>query len=114
MRPRPRTLGAGALLAGMTAMAALVGLAAAGGAAFGGAAAGRSPAQAPVAPKPATTRLFGADRYATAAAVSAGTFPAGAPVAYLATGSDYPDALAAAAAAGGRGPVLLGGASDLP
>ncbi|HVM68165.1 MAG TPA: cell wall-binding repeat-containing protein [Acidimicrobiales bacterium] len=59
-------------------------------------------------------RLSGPDRYATAAAVSAATFPGGAPVAYLATGADYPDALTAAAAAGGRGPVLLGGAGGLP
>jgi cell wall-associated NlpC family hydrolase/putative cell wall-binding protein len=63
---------------------------------------------------PTTARLSGPDRYATAAAVSAATFPAGAPIAYVATGGDYPDALSAAAAAGGRGPVLLGGAGGLP
>jgi len=61
-----------------------------------------------------TTRLAGTDRFATAAAVSQATFPSGAPVAYVATGSDYPDALAAAAAAGGRGPVLLTAPEGLP
>jgi putative cell wall-binding protein/peptidoglycan/xylan/chitin deacetylase (PgdA/CDA1 family) len=54
-----------------------------------------------------TTRLAGADRYATAAAV-AGQFPAGVEVAYVASGADFPDALAAAALAGSRNaPVLL-------
>ncbi len=61
-----------------------------------------------------TARLAGADRYATAASVSAATFPGGAPIAYLATGADYPDALTAAAAAGGHGPVLLAGAGGVP
>ncbi|HYM53052.1 MAG TPA: S8 family serine peptidase, partial [Candidatus Dormibacteraeota bacterium] len=40
-------------------------------------------------------RLAGADRYATAAAVSAASFGAGVPVAYVATGTNFPDALAA-------------------
>ncbi|GAC1536240.1 MAG: hypothetical protein NVS3B12_19090 [Acidimicrobiales bacterium] len=62
----------------------------------------------------ASTRLSGDDRYSTAAAVSAATFSSGASVAYLATGSDFPDALTAAAAAGGRGPVLLASAAALP
>jgi spore germination protein YaaH len=54
------------------------------------------------------TRLAGADRYATAAAVSAATFAAGAPVAYIATGLNFPDALAGAvAAARAGGPLLL-------
>jgi cell wall-associated NlpC family hydrolase len=53
------------------------------------------------------TRISGKDRYATAAQASAAAFPQGAPIAFVATGADYPDALAAAAAAGGRGPVLL-------
>ena len=61
-----------------------------------------------------STRLAGGDRYGTAAAVSQATFPQGAQLAYLATGSDYPDALAAAAAAGGRGPVLLSAQTGLP
>ena len=55
-----------------------------------------------------TVRKSGADRYATAAAISADAFTAGVPVAYVATGTNYPDALAAAAAAGlTHVPVLL-------
>lgn len=53
-------------------------------------------------------RLAGEDRYATAAAISAASFPPDVEVAYVAVGSNYPDALAAAAAAGARhAPVLL-------
>lgn len=53
-------------------------------------------------------RIAGTDRYATAAAISAATFPAGVPVAYVATGANFPDALGGAAAAGRDGaPVLL-------
>ncbi|MPV87606.1 hypothetical protein GB882_02915, partial [Georgenia ruanii] len=54
------------------------------------------------------TRLHGADRYATSAAVSEATFDPGADVAYVASGRGFPDALAGAAAAGATGsPVLL-------
>ena len=54
------------------------------------------------------SRYAGVDRYGTAAAVSAASFAPGVPVAYLATGRNFPDALAAgAAAARARGPVLL-------
>ena len=54
------------------------------------------------------SRLAGPDRYATAASVSAASFAAGVPVAYVATGANFPDALAAGAAAARRGgPVLL-------
>jgi putative cell wall-binding protein len=64
---------------------------------------------------PAVARMAGSDRYATAAAVSAQTFGAGAPVAYVATGTDFPDALAGAAAAGSLGgPILLTQRSSLP
>lgn len=60
-------------------------------------------------------RLAGVDRFATAAAVSAQTFGAGAPVAYVTTGADFPDALAGAAAAGSLGgPILLTEGSSLP
>lgn len=53
-------------------------------------------------------RLWGADRYATAAAISAATFPAGSDVVYVATGNDYPDALAGGPAAAAQdAPVLL-------
>lgn len=54
------------------------------------------------------TTVAGADRYATAALVSAGAFAPGVPVAYVATGRTFPDALAAGAAGARRGgPVLL-------
>ena len=53
-------------------------------------------------------RLFGPDRYGTSAAISADGFAPGVPVAFVATGEDFPDALAGAAAAGSLGgPVLL-------
>src|SRR5439155_992663 len=56
-------------------------------------------------------RLAGADRYATSAAA----FPAGAPVAFVATGESFPDALAAGAVAGcAGGPLLLATATQLP
>ena len=61
------------------------------------------------------TRLFGADRYATAAAISASTFPSGAGTVFIATGRNYPDALAAGAeAAGQRAPILLVSTNQLP
>ena len=54
------------------------------------------------------TRLAGVDRYATAAAVSASAFAPGIPVAYVATGANFPDALAAGpVAARNGGPILL-------
>jgi len=63
----------------------------------------------------AQARLAGADRYATAAAVSASTFASGVPVAYVATGANFPDALAAGpAAARSGGPVLLTTPTSLP
>lgn len=53
-------------------------------------------------------RIAGADRYATAAAISAATFSPGVPAVYIATGAKFPDALAGAAAAGHEGaPILL-------
>ena len=61
------------------------------------------------------SRLAGADRFATAAAVSRANFAAGAPVAYVATGRNYPDALAGGPAAGRQGgPVLLTETGSLP
>jgi glucose/arabinose dehydrogenase/putative cell wall-binding protein len=58
--------------------------------------------------KPATVRVAGTDRYATAAAVSRGAYPDGAARVFVATGSDFPDALAGGAAAGRfSNPVLL-------
>jgi len=41
------------------------------------------------------TRLSGPDRHTTGAAISRHAFGPGAPVAYIATGEDFPDALAA-------------------
>ena len=61
------------------------------------------------------TRLWGPDRYATAAAASAATFAPGVPVAYIATGTNFPDALAGGVAAGRYGgPILLASRDDLP
>jgi putative cell wall-binding protein len=53
-------------------------------------------------------RLAGADRFATAVAVSHHAFGPGVPVAYVAAGGGYPDAMAAGAAGAHEGaPVLL-------
>ena len=61
--------------------------------------------------RPAATavgRVAGADRYATAAALSKAAYPSGATDVMIATGSNFPDALAGSAAAGRLGmPVLL-------
>jgi len=55
-----------------------------------------------------TDRIGGSDRYATSALISKETFDPGVAVAYLASGVNYPDALAGGAVAGGKGaPVLL-------
>jgi len=60
-------------------------------------------------------RLAGADRYATAAAISRHHHPDGAPLAYVATGENFPDALAAGAPAALRGaPTLLVRAGFVP
>lgn len=67
----------------------------------------------PVVPVP--QRIAGEDRFATAAAVSAATFDPGVPAAFVATGADFPDALAAApAAAASGGPLLLSAANAVP
>ena len=61
------------------------------------------------------TRLAGADRFGTAAAISASTFPSDAPLVYVATGENYPDALAAGATASHRrAPVLLVKLGSIP
>ncbi len=61
------------------------------------------------------SRVSGADRYATAAEVSENAFAPGVGVVYLATGENFPDAIAGApAAAKGAGPVLLTRAATLP
>lgn len=54
------------------------------------------------------TRVYGANRFATSAAISAATFDPGVEVAYVANGLAFPDALSGAPAAGADGaPVLL-------
>jgi putative cell wall-binding protein len=62
-----------------------------------------------VTPKGVTvTRIGGTDRYEVAAGISAATFTPGVPVAYIASGEDFPDAISAGPAAGHEGgPVLL-------
>lgn len=61
-----------------------------------------------------TDRYGGANRFETAAAVASAGFGQQAPI-YIATGMDYPDALAASAAAGAQGgPVLLTLKDELP
>jgi putative cell wall-binding protein len=63
----------------------------------------------------AVTRIAGADRYATAVHLSAATFQPGVPVAYVAFGGNYPDALAGGPAAGAQGgPVLLTRSEAIP
>ena len=60
------------------------------------------------------TRVFGADRYETAVAVAAG-IPKGVATVYVASGADFPDALAGAAVAAARDePVLMTKPGDLP
>lgn len=62
----------------------------------------------PATAAPTVGRLSGADRYDTAVAVSKASFPtAGVPVVYLASGTSYPDALAAGPAAAAQGGPLL-------
>ncbi|MBU1250028.1 MAG: cell wall-binding repeat-containing protein [Actinobacteria bacterium] len=57
---------------------------------------------------PTVTRVSGDDRYATARALALLAFPDGASEVFVASGGNFPDALAASAAAGSRGvPVLL-------
>ena len=61
------------------------------------------------------TRLSGADRFATSAAISAKNFTAGVAVAYVANGLNFPDALSGAAAAGADdAPVLLVNGTSIP
>ena len=60
-------------------------------------------------------RLAGADRYATAAAISRAAFDPGGPTAFIATGTTFPDALAGApASAQLGGPLLLVTKTGIP
>ncbi|WP_150308202.1 cell wall-binding repeat-containing protein [Planctomonas psychrotolerans] len=56
---------------------------------------------------PAVDRVAGSDRYEGAAKISQRAYPNGARVVYVATGSNYPDALSAGAAAAKEGGPLL-------
>lgn len=63
----------------------------------------------------ATTRIGGASRYETAANINDAFFEAGAPAAFLATGLNFPDALAGAALAGRmKSPVYVTATSCVP
>ena len=74
----------------------------------------------PAVPKPAPTptpitRLAGASRYETSAAISAASFAAHVPVLYIASGANFPDALSGASVAGRDGaPLLLVTATSIP
>ncbi|MBF4574468.1 cell wall-binding repeat-containing protein [Herbiconiux sp. VKM Ac-1786] len=72
--------------------------------------------EARVSPLPAVDRVGGADRFAVAAGVSRDTFESGAaPVAYVASGEGFADALSGSAAAGVEGgPVLLVRKGEVP
>jgi len=60
-------------------------------------------------------RLAGSDRYGTAINISRSAFPDGSDRVYISTGSDFPDALAGAAAAADQGaPMLLVPGTSLP
>jgi putative cell wall-binding protein len=62
-----------------------------------------------------TLRVYGADRYATAVAVSQTMWSQdNAGAVFLATGTTFPDALSAAASTGQLGPVLLTKSDALP
>jgi putative cell wall-binding protein/Tol biopolymer transport system component len=64
---------------------------------------------------PGVVRIGGADRYAVSAGVSGDTFGSGVPVAYVASGATFPDALSGSAAAGAlHAPVLLVGKDFIP
>ena len=66
-------------------------------------------------PSTGVERWSGADRYATAASISSNTYPLGATTAYLASGENYPDALAGAPVAARAGaPLLLTGRDCVP
>lgn len=64
---------------------------------------------------PTGERLFGADRYATAVEISKNSFPDGTTAVFIATGTNFADALSAApAAASVDAPLLLTRPSTLP
>ncbi|MCS5723234.1 cell wall-binding repeat-containing protein [Herbiconiux sp. CPCC 203407] len=75
-----------------------------------------TPTPTPTTPSKTTVdRIAGANRYAVAVAVSKSAFPNTAPVVYIATGANYPDALSAGPAAVKEGgPLLLTSGASLP
>nr|WP_245980326.1 cell wall-binding repeat-containing protein [Gryllotalpicola protaetiae] len=74
-----------------------------------------SASAAPPASSIAVSRVSGADRYATAVALAQAGYPHGAPIVFLANGTEFPDALSAGpAAAKTGGPLLLIPGSGMP
>ena len=72
-------------------------------------------ARAAVVARPDITRLFGSNRHATAAEVSAATYVPGVPYVFIAAGMSFPDALAGGAIAAQTGsPLLLVNQSSIP
>jgi subtilisin family serine protease len=72
-------------------------------------------ARAAVVDRPDIRRLFGSNRFATAAAISAATYVPGVPYVVIAVGSGFPDALAGGAIAAQTGsPLLLVNQSSIP
>jgi putative cell wall-binding protein len=68
-----------------------------------------------VSADPPVDRLAGGNRYATAAAISSWAYPGGAAVVYVATGSNFPDALGGGSAAAAEGgPLLLVARNFIP
>lgn len=81
----------------------------------GAATAGAAVINIAAALKPKVTRIAGADRYEQAAAISKVGFTSTAPTVYIASGENFPDALAAGAAAAKKGgPLLLTTGGGLP
>lgn len=69
----------------------------------------------PTLPSPTGERIFGADRYETAVEISQTAFPTGAGAVFIATGTNFADALSAApAAATENAPLLLTRPTALP
>lgn len=63
----------------------------------------------------AVSRVAGSDRFSTASAISRASYPGTAPVVYVASALNYPDALSAGAAAAKQGgPLLLTAPDRLP
>ena len=78
-------------------------------------ASGQGACLSPPASTAKVDRQYGDDRYQTASTASEDAMPPGVPVAYVATGANFPDALAAGAAAGRLGgPVILVQQNFLP